>query len=182
MELDKQIEAILFFKGEPIKLKKLAEWLEVREETAQEALEVLKQNLASRGLVLLTKDDEVALGTAPETAEVIEKITKEEFSKDLGKATLETLSIIIYKGPISRPEIDYIRGVNSSFILRNLMVRGLVERITKPDDSRSYLYKPTFDLLSYLGVSDISEMPEFAEVKEKINNFVSEQKLNDESK
>ena len=182
MELDKQIEAVLFFRGEPVKIKKLAEWLEVREDTVKEALEILKQKLTNRGLVLLVKDDEAMLGTAPETSEIIEQITKEEFSKELGKASLETLAIVIYQGPISRPEIDYIRGVNSSFILRNLMVRGLVERVTKPDDSRSYLYKPTFDLLSFLGITEIEEMPEFADVKNKINNFVSEQKIDDESK
>jgi segregation and condensation protein B len=75
--------------------------------------------------------------------------------KDLGKAGLETLSIILYQGPISRAEIDYIRGVNSNFILRNLLIRGLIERVENPHDQRSFLYKPTLELISYLGLSKI---------------------------
>jgi segregation and condensation protein B len=73
--------------------------------------------------------------------------------KDLGKAGLETLSIVLYKGPISRADIDYVRGVNSAFILRNLSVRGL---ITKEDNK----YKPTLDLISHLGIKHIDELPD----------------------
>ena len=68
------------------------------------------------------------LGTAPQMSATVETLTKEELMKDLGKAGLETISIILYKGPISRAEIDYIRGVQSNFILRNLLVRGLIEK------------------------------------------------------
>jgi len=93
------------------------------------ALKNLETSLSDRGIVLVTKEDEVTLGTAKDTSELIEKLTKDELVRDLGKAGLETLSIIIYQGPISRAEIDYIRGVQSNFILRNLMIRGLVEKI-----------------------------------------------------
>jgi segregation and condensation protein B len=172
MNLDAQIEAILFFKGEPIAIKKLTELLSVQEDTVNEAVQILEQKLIGRGLTIIKNDGQVMLGTAKEASELIESIKKEELSRDLGKAGVETLSIVLYQGPISRPDIDYIRGVNSSFILRNLMVRGLVERVSNPNDTRSFLYKPTFDLLSHLGVSSVEELPEFETMKEKVEAFV----------
>jgi chromosome segregation and condensation protein ScpB len=72
---------------------------------------------------------------------------------------------------LSRREIDYILGVNSNFILRNLLVRGLVEKIDNPKDQRSFLYRPTFDLLSYLGISRIDDMPEYSSVKKELEAF-----------
>ncbi len=120
---------------------------------------------------LIFKEKEIALTTSKDTSELIEKLTKDELVKDLGKAGLETLSIIIYQGPLSRAEIDYIRGVQSNFILRNLMIRGLIEKVTNPKDQRSFLYKPTFELLTYMGVTKIEDMPEFAKAKEEIESY-----------
>ena len=100
---------------------------------------------------------------------LIEKLTKEELMKDLGKAGLETLSIILYKGPVKRSEIDYIRGVNSSFTLRALSVRGLVEKTVDTKDNRRYIYKPSFELLSFMGVKSIEELPDYAEVSSSLN-------------
>lgn len=171
MNLDSLIEATLFFRSEPISIKKLSELLEKTEAEIIEALNLLENKLADRGVRLMRKEDEVTLATASDASALIEKITKEELSKDLGKAGLETLSIILYKGPISRREIDYIRGVNSNFILRNLLIRGLIEKVQNKDDQRSFLYKPTFDVLSYLGVSKIEDLPEYEEVKKEIEEF-----------
>jgi chromosome segregation and condensation protein ScpB len=78
------------------------------------------------------------LGTVPEASELIEKIIKDELTRELGKSSLETLTIILYKSPIAKPEIDYIRGVNSNYILRNLLVRGLVEKISNPKDQNEW--------------------------------------------
>ncbi len=178
MKLEQQIEAVLFWKGEPVKIKKLAEILTVAEETIVIGLGLLESSLNGRGLVLVRREDEVTLGTASEISPLIEKLTKEELVRDLGKAGLETLSIIIYKGPISRAEIDYIRGVQSNFIIRNLSIRGLIEKVTNPKDARSFLYKPTFELLQYLGVLKIEDMPEFENVKTELNNFQETNKEN----
>jgi len=136
----------------------------------------LETKIANRGIVLIFKDDEVALGTSMDSSEIIEKLRKEELVKDLGKAGLETLSIIVYMGPVSRAEIDLIRGVQSSFILRNLTVRGLVEKVSNPKDQRSFLYRPTFDLISYLGISKIEDMPEFIQAKLEIEKFKNVEK------
>ena len=169
LSLDAQIEGILFWKGEPVRVKKLSQILNAEEKDILSALEVLKQKLEARGVILVFKEDEVMLGTAPQMSAVMETLTKEELTKDLGKAGLETISIILYKGPISRAEIDYIRGVQSNFILRNLLVRGLIEKVVKPDDQRSFLYKPSFELLSYLGMSKIEDIPEYAKVKKEFD-------------
>ncbi|MDD4803931.1 MAG: SMC-Scp complex subunit ScpB [Candidatus Pacebacteria bacterium] len=169
--LEKQIEAVLFWKGEPISIKKLSQIFSKTEEEISNAVKQLEEKLVDRGITLIFKEDEVTLGTSKEVSEIIEKLTKEELVKDLGKAGLETLSIIIYQGPISRAEIDYIRGVQSNFILRNLMIRGLVEKVTNPKDQRSFLYKPTFEMLSYLGVSKIEEMPEYLAAKAEIESY-----------
>ncbi|MBU6426863.1 SMC-Scp complex subunit ScpB [Patescibacteria group bacterium] len=171
MELVQKIEAVLFWKAEPVAVKKLAQLLGVNVEAAKNGLAELKSQLKGRGLSLVETDDEVVLGTSKELSSLIEQLAKDELSRDLGKAGLETLSIILYQGPISRVEIDYIRGVNSQFILRALLIRGLAERVENPEDQRSFLYKPTLELLAYLGVSKIDELPEFEQVKKDINGF-----------
>jgi segregation and condensation protein B len=89
---------------------------------------------------------------------------------------LETISIIAYKGPVSRAEIDYIRGVQSNFILRNLQIRGLVEKITNEKDHRSFLYRPTFELLQFLGVSRIEDLPEYDKVKAEFEQNLADNK------
>jgi len=171
LDLPQKLEALLFWKAEPVSFKKLASLLKVDEPTITTALNQLEETLKGRGLSLVRNDEEVMLGTAKELSSLIEELTKEELSRDLGKAGLETLSIVLYQGPISRADIDYIRGVNSQFILRNLLIRGLVERVDNPKDARSFLYKPTLELLSHLGVTKISELPEYEQVKSDIESF-----------
>jgi len=166
--LENKIEAILFFKGEPVSRKKLAEILKVGQTEINEGIEKLKTNLESRGIVLQEKDNEITLGTAPEFSKMIEDLQKEELSKDLSKASLETLSIALYKNGASRAEIDYIRGVNSSFTLRALSVRGLIEKSLDPQDSRRYIYKPSFELLSFMGVKSVEELPDYGEVNNEL--------------
>ncbi len=180
MTLDAKIESLLFFKGESLSLDKISRILSVSNEQITEALDVLDNNLSERGIILLRKDNEIMLGTEPEMSDTIEGLIKEDLNKELGKAGLETLSIVLYLGPIIRSRVDYIRGVNSNFILRNLLIRGLVEKITNPSDQRSFLYKPTFKLLSHLGVSKIEDLPEYLEFQKEIEN--SEKIIEEEGK
>ena len=173
--LEAKIEAILFFKGEPVSIKKMAELLQVSKEEISEAIINLKNNLSSRGIVLQEKGEEITLGTASEFSSLIEHLQKEELNKELSKAALETLSIILYKNGAARALIDYIRGVNSSFTLRALSVRGLVDKVSDPKDNRRYIYKPSFELLSFMGVKNVEELPDYVEVNKSIE--VSEQEL-----
>jgi segregation and condensation protein B len=169
--LEKQLEAVLFWKGEPVSIKKLSQTFETTEEEISSVLNKLETALSNRGIVLVRKDGEVTLATSKDASPIIEKLTKDELVRDLGKAGLETLSIITYQGPISRAEIDYIRGVQSNFILRNLMIRGLIEKITNPKDQRSFLYKPTFEMLSFMGITKIEDMPSYNEARAEIENY-----------
>ncbi len=171
MTLDAQIEAVLFWKAEPTSVKKLAAIFEKSEQEIRDAIAVLKTTLQNRGLTLVELENEVTLGTSKDVSTLIEKLTKEELVKDLGKAGLETLSIILYQGPVTRAEIDYIRGVNSQFILRNLLVRGLVDKVENPKDRRSFLYKSSFDLMSHLGISNIADLPDYESVRKNIETF-----------
>ena len=150
MNLEQKIEAILFYKNEPIEIKKLSTLLDVKANEIKEALQNLASSLENRGICLVMTENEVSLATAPNMQDLIEQITKDEMSKEIGRAGLETLAIILYNGPISRREIDYIRGVNSTFILRNLCVRGLAEKEVDPKDQRVFKYKGSLYLCAFL--------------------------------
>jgi len=169
MILESQIEAILFYKNEPLEIKKLSKLVERSEGEVKEALKNLAGLLEGRGICLIMTDTEVSLATAPAMKDIIEKIAKDEMSREIGKAGLETLAIILYNGPISRREIDYIRGVNSSFILRNLCMRGLIEKESDPKDQRILRYKKSLSLLAHLGLKTVEELPEFEMFKKKID-------------
>ena len=128
MELDVLVEALLFYKAAPQNKKKVAKLFAVTDEDLQKAINNLRDRLQTGATRLNETDTEIQLVTAPELSEFVESLRKQEISNDIGKAGAETLAIILYREPISRVEIDRIRGVNSSFILRNLLVRGLVVR------------------------------------------------------
>ncbi|MDP3726363.1 MAG: SMC-Scp complex subunit ScpB [bacterium] len=171
MNLESKIEAILFFKAEPVSIRFLARMLEVNDADIKEALLRLEEDFKKRGVRLIIKDDEVMLSTAPELHSLVETITKAELSEELSRASLETLTLVLYRGPINKSNIDFIRGVNSQFILRNLLVRGLVERISDEHDKRILLYRPTFELLQHLGTSRVSELPEYDMVQKEVMEF-----------
>jgi len=178
MQLESKIEAILFWKGEPMSRKKLAEILSAQAglkselTEIEEAINKLKESLKERGIVLVENGDEIMLGTTPELSKLFEDLQKEELNKDLSKASLETLSIVLYKKGVTRAEIDYIRGVNSSFTLRALSVRGLIEKTIDPKDSRRYIYKPSFELLSFMGVKSVEELSDYEAVTNSIETSV----------
>lgn len=176
-QLTRQIEAILFFKNEPVSLKELSDLLQISREEVQNALTNLKAVLQSRGVVLVHTDDEATLKTAPDMSELIEGLRRQELSGDLGRAALETLSLVLYRGPISRADIDYIRGVHSQFILRRLTIRGLVEKKENPKNKQSYLYTPSIKLLSHLGISNLHELPEYEKVQVSLSELSEEEKV-----
>ncbi|MBI5133799.1 MAG: SMC-Scp complex subunit ScpB [Candidatus Taylorbacteria bacterium] len=172
MTLEAKLEALLFWKGEPMAIKKVQAALECGKEELDAAIAALEAALGTRGLRIMRVGEEIELRTAPEVSALIEKLTKDELYRDLGKAGLETLTIILYKSPIKRSEVDYIRGVNSSFIIRNLLVRGLIERIAEKEGAgRGFSYKPTIDLLAHLGISKIEDLPEYEKTKAELEAF-----------
>lgn len=179
-----QLESILFFKGEPLSGRELAKILNISEGDVATAAEELREHLEreKRGVRLMKNTTGLyQLATAPEMSSRIESLIKEDLQKELGKAGLETLSIVLYYGPVTRAKIDYIRGVNSSFSVRALSVRGLIDRAENPGDQRSFVYTPSLQLLSYLGVADVSELPEYTQLREEIMQFESREREQKES-
>lgn len=171
----KHVEALLFVAGEPLTRDQLARAVGCSAGDIAKALIALDSALNTRGIRLLTKDDQVSLVTAPETSATVERLIKQELMGELSKAALETLTIITYKHPISRPDIDYIRGVNSSFTVRALTMRGLVERVAQKKDARAYLYQPTMDVLKYLGISSLHELSEYAMFRSALDQSVADE-------
>jgi len=176
MALEKKLEAVLFYKGESESAERLAKLLNVKLDELELAANKLTVSLSNRGIRLLKVNDQYELVTAPETSEAVNNIRKEELVRDLGKAGSETLSIVLYRNPVSRADIDYIRGVNCAFILRNLQIRGLVKRIKNPDNARSFLYSPTPELLKHLGVTEIKNLPNYEAMRKELDTFELERR------
>lgn len=178
-KLQSIIESILFVSGEPVKKNKLVNILagQIKIEAVEEALEALlkKYSNPESGLSLVKNDNEVQMVSNPENAQYIENLVKSELQDSLSNAALEVVSIIAYRSPISKTEIEAIRGVNCSYTLRNLLLRGLIERNNDSRDGRSYVYSISFDFLKKLGISDVKKLPEYAtmSVDERINSIVS---------
>lgn len=164
-----KLEVLLFIKGEMVSKEYLCKVLGINEETLLELTDELKEKYLTHPISILTSGTEIGFVTNSESASFVEEIEKKEKGGELSRASLETLAIILYKNGATRSDIDYVRGVNSSFILRNLYLRGLIERKEKEGDSRTFIYTPTSDLLRFLGLSDINQLPDFAEFFESIN-------------
>lgn len=171
LPLGKALVAILFYRGEAVTYDELAMVLSADTAEITSVIETVREQLQEFGLAIVENESSIELRTSAETSDLIERIRKEELSKDLGKAGLETLSIVLYRGPVTRADIDYIRGVNSTAILRNLLIRGLVEKIQNPEDQRSFLYRPSVELLSHLGIQSIRDLPEYGSIADELSLF-----------
>ncbi|KKW22178.1 MAG: Segregation and condensation protein B [Parcubacteria group bacterium GW2011_GWA1_51_12] len=163
-----KIEAMLFVSGEPMTIERIAKILGEKPANVKEALSELATDYKDRGLCIVENGQDWQFGTAAGASDVIEKLVKSEFTEELSKAAMEVLSIIAYKGPLTRAEIEYIRGVNSSYSLRNLLLRGLIERIDNPKDARSYLYRISVEFLKYLGVKNREALPEWESFRKAV--------------
>ncbi len=169
-----QLETILFVYGEAINIAKLSEFLELNLEDTKKLVkeyDLLLKNDLNRGLILLIGEDKIQLGTKPEFSLLIEKIIEKEINEDLTPAALETLSLVLYFSPISKSKIDYHRGVDSGFILKNLMLKGLIERKPNPQMPNSYLYYPTLKLFRHLGISSQNELPDYLKFQDLNKKF-----------
>jgi segregation and condensation protein B len=165
-----KLEALLFIYGEPMPYKKISKILDLKPEELKNLVSELEKELKNRngGLALVSDEEKVQLVTKPEFSKLLEEVVKEEFHEELSPASLEALSIIAYASPISRAELEYIRGVNSSFTLRSLLLRGLIERSPDPKRPNAFTYSPSFELLKYLGIAKRENLPEFEKFQKLI--------------
>jgi len=159
------LEAVLFASGESMSKERLATMLGVTGDLLEAGLAELGKTLHGRGLALIDSGAEVELRTAPEAADIIRKLRESELSRDLGKAGLEALALILYKGGATRSEVDWVRGVNSTAAIRSLLMRGLIERSEDTGDRRRARYTATVDALAHLGVRTKEELPHFADMQ-----------------
>lgn len=165
MNLDAQLEALLFVAAEPLSIKKLAQFTSEEPATIHEALDRLRERLqeSGSGLLLIAHEHAAELVTKPEAAELVKQLAKDQIQGELSRPSMEALTILTYRGPLTRPELEQVRGVQSSMILRNLMLRGLVEmtdelRLGQP------VYRVTIDFLKFLGVERVEDLPNFQEL------------------
>ncbi len=166
-------EAFLFSEGGSLTRKRLSSLMHIKEDALTATLGELASRLGGRGLSLIQTDTEVTLCVSPAASEAVRAAYQKELGKEIGDAGLEVLAIVLYRGPSTRAQIDYIRGVNTSSTIRNLLARGLVERAGNPEDGREYLYRPTTELLAHLGVTNASELPEKEAISREIATFES---------
>lgn len=170
MNIKSQIESLLFAIGHPSTIKKLVEILGIAETDVENSLKELAEDYEknNRGLRLVFFDNKVQLVAANESSEIIKRFIKSDFEEDLSSAALETLAIIAYRGSVGRATIESLRGVNCSFILQSLSIRGLIDKKNNPQDGRSYVYNVTFDFLRHLGLNKLEELPNYEELKNEI--------------
>lgn len=170
------IESILFVSGEPVKISKIAKITGAPKPEIENAAMMLNNEYSTgKGMVIIQKEEEVQMATSPENSTFISDLVKSEVQENLSGASLEVLSIVAYRGPVSRADIEAIRGVNSTFTLRSLMMRGLIERTDNPKDNRSYLYKVSFDFLRHLGLDSIKKLPDWETLSRdaRIENIIN---------
>jgi segregation and condensation protein B len=174
MNLKSVLESVLFAYGEALSIKKITTITGAELDDIRSAMEEMSSEYQNTGIVLIKKDDTYQLGTHPDSAPYVEKMMKGEFNEELSRAALDTATIIAYKGPITRVGIEFIRGVNSSFTVRNLLMRGLIERVENKNDARSYLYQISADFLKHLGLTRIEDLPRYEEFKKEIIHMPEE--------
>ncbi|OGY49088.1 MAG: SMC-Scp complex subunit ScpB [Candidatus Buchananbacteria bacterium RIFCSPHIGHO2_02_FULL_45_11b] len=172
--LKSQIESLLFITNQPFKIKKLADLTKADKKDVEAAVAELiaEYNQAGRGVQIQKIGEEVQMATASDNAKLVKDYIKEETTGELSRAALETLTVVAYRGPVSRAEIEQIRGVNCAVILRNLLMRGLIE--SREDKKKmQMIYNITFDFLKFLGISGQKELPDY----EKLNSDESLEKI-----
>jgi segregation and condensation protein B len=174
IQLDRKIEALLFMKGEPMGIAELMKLCSVGEGELEMAIAELITRLEAGATRLTRTEDTVALTTKPELYEFLQEVLKLERTEPLTKSQLEVLSIVLYEHPVSAAKVEYVRGVNSRYRIRALMLRGLIERKADENDARVSLYVPTIELLQLLGITDVTRLPDYALIKDKLAAVVQD--------
>jgi len=165
MSLSSQLESLLFVSPKPLSLKEMADLTETKSKEVEEVLNNLAQDYKEqeRGFTLIKNNSQYQLTTSGDNAELVAKFLRDETSGELSQPSLEALTIIAYRGPISKLDLERIRGINCSLILRNLLLRGLVEEKMDKQKNENF-YSVTLDFIKFLGIADITELPDYAKL------------------
>ncbi len=162
-DLEACLEVLLFVAAGPVPISQLAEALERKPLEIEQALKDMGLGYAQRGaLAIQWHQGKVQLTTAPQMAPLVEKFLGLEATSRLSRAALETLAIVAYRQPITRPGIDAIRGVSSDGVLKSLLSKGLVQEAGRAEGpGRPILFETTSDFLQHFGLASLEELPPF---------------------
>lgn len=160
--LKSKIESLLFVSAKEMGIKEIAKWTDGGVKEIEQILSDMMnlETEQARGIVLLENGGKYKLVSNPENAEMIQKFIKDERTGELTPASLETLTVVAYRGPICQFELEQIRGVSCTMILRNLLIKGLVEK-NGSNQSKEPLYQISFEFLEYLGLSSVKDLPNY---------------------
>ena len=164
----RSIESLLLVSSKPVAIKRIGKILGVSEKEMEQSVTTLQEryNQPESGIHVLVHEGKIEFVTHGEEADLIKTFLKQEVTGELSRPSLETLTIIAYKGPITKPEIEQIRGINCSMILRNLLMRGLVEE--KEDKQRLQpVFTVSVNFLRHLGLDSIKDLPNYQELNEE---------------
>jgi segregation and condensation protein B len=167
-QLKSQILSILFVSSKPVSISELETTLELDAAAIKEAVASIVADNHSNGVILLANNDKLQLASNPDNSAAVKKFLSLELREKLSDAALETLAVIAYRQPVSKAEIENIRGVNSQYTIRQLLIRGLVEKIGSQTDKRVQHYKTTLEFMQHLGLKDVNELPDFEELTKNI--------------
>lgn len=184
MKIKSQIESLLFISAKPMSIAKLAELIKVEEKEVKKAGDELVEDYKENkcGIQIIKNGSKYQMASSPENARLIQEFVNDETTGELSRPSLETLTIIAYRGPISKANLDRIRGVNCSLILRNLLLRGLIEVKEDKQNSDSF-YNVSFDFIRFLGINDVIELPDYERLHkdETIDNVLKDSLEDDEN-
>jgi segregation and condensation protein B len=167
-QLNSTIESILFVANKPLSTNQIAKILEKEKAEVETALNEIAELRKESGIVLLNSGDTWELSTNSKNSTQVKNFLNADLRERLTDATVETLAIIAYRQPISKGEIEAIRGVNCQYSIRHLLIRGLIQKVSNPKDSRQVLYETTVEFLQHMGLQSTKDLPEFETLVEKI--------------
>lgn len=167
-ELQTQLESILFVANKPAPVSMLAKLVEKDEPAVLAALQQLQIARKDSGIIVMEANGQWQLGTNPQNVNLVKSYLTADLREKLTDATVEVLGIIAYRQPISKTEIEAIRGVNCQYSIRQLLMRGLIEKAVNPNDSRSTYYQLTTEFLQHMGLQSVSDLPEFEKLTASI--------------
>lgn len=178
MDIKSQIESLLFVSAKPMAVKDLAKVIGVKNQDIEKAGDelVAMYQQSDRGLRVIKDATQYQMVSSPDNAQLIQDFIKDETLGELSRPSLETLTIIAYRGPVTKIDLDRIRGVNCALILRNLLLRGLIDAKVDKQKNETY-YSVTLDFVRFLGINSIEELPEY----ERLNKHDSLEKILEEA-
>lgn len=162
MKLQHLLESLFFVSSRPLSLKELVDFSKQDAKEVESAINELMSEYSenNRGLRIIENNKKYQMASAPDNAKLIQDFLQTEVSGELTPASLETLTIIAYRSPIKKSDLEKIRGINCSLILRNLLIKGLIEEKNTSDNEESE-YNPSLEFIKFLGVNSLKDLPDY---------------------